>query len=83
MEPHYDSNFIVVTTKITGNLTISGNFQYNSVDAKTVTVSPGVRARVYGNIETLVVEQGSKIFVHGTIGEIIDKGGRVYHFLQE
>lgn len=83
MSPLNDNDFIVVTSLVSGDLLVDKNYQYNNASAKTVTVVSGVRARIYGNIETLILEKDSKIFVHGTIGKVINNGGRYFQFLAE
>lgn len=61
---------------------IRENTQFNNIHADHVYVYEGIRARLFGHVKTqITVKKGAKLFIHGTIsGDIINEGGRIYHF---
>jgi hypothetical protein len=75
-------DYQTVSEKITGEITIKENTQYNNIDADIVIVEAGIKAKLYGNIrKTLVLKKNSKVFLHGQfLGKLQDEGGRLYHF---
>jgi hypothetical protein len=72
----------IKTEKITGDLFILSDAQYNEVTADTVTVKENVTTRLYGIIsKDLVVGKNARVYIHGKIlGKVRNNGGSIYLF---
>ena len=70
----------IVRLKLTSDLIIAVDTQYNDVTSKNVTVQKNVMTRIYGIIsEKLIVKEGATVYLHGPLPEqIINEGGVVY-----
>lgn len=70
----------IVRLRLTSDLIIEEDTQYNDVTSKNVTVQKNVVTRIYGIIsEKLIVKEGATVYLHGPLpGQIINEGGKVY-----
>jgi len=59
------NNLNLVQEEITGSLTITQNTQYNNVDADSIILEKNVTARIYGNTNTVILKEGSVLYLHG------------------
>jgi hypothetical protein len=75
-------DYRVVTEKMTGDLTVKENTQYNEVDVKDVLVHENIKARLFGIVNGVItIKKNAKVFLHGRLlGSVRDEGGRFYHF---
>jgi hypothetical protein len=72
----------IKTEKITGDLYILSDAQYNDVNADTIKVKENVTTRLYGIInKDLVVGKNARVYMHGKIyGKVRNNGGSIYLF---
>lgn len=75
-------NYKIITGKVTGDVVITVNSQFNDVSATCVILSNNVTARLYGTIKgKLVLNEGSLLILHGTLdADIINRGGEIRVF---
>jgi hypothetical protein len=69
--------FKIINEDVSGNVDITVNTQINNLNADEVTVAENVTARLFGNIQKLLIlKKDSKVFLHGHIsGNIKNEGG--------
>ena len=74
--------FKIITQKVTGKVIVKENTQFNDIDAESVIVEKNIIARLYGNIQNLLIlKKGAKIFLHGVLyGNVNNEGGEVHIF---
>lgn len=72
----------IVKKKVKGNIIVEEDIQYNDVEAEDVIIENGVTARMYGNINgILILKPGSRLFLHGKhFGDIENKSGELHVF---
>lgn len=77
--------FKIINQKITGKIIVKENTQFNDIDAESVIVERDVIARLYGNIqELLILKKGAVVFLHGALyGDVKNEGGEVHIFNKE
>lgn len=77
--------FKVINAKVTGKVIVKENTQFNNIDAESVIVEKDIIARLYGNIQKLLIlKKGAKIFLHGVLyGDVNNEGGEVHIFNKE
>ena len=77
--------FKTITQKITGKVIVKENTQFNNIDAESVIVERDIIARLYGNIqELLILKKGAVVFLHGILyGDVKNDGGEVHIFNKE
>lgn len=65
--------------RMTCEVVITEDSQYNNLDADWVIVNKNVTAVLYGRIkELLIVHEGAKVYLHANMkGDILLKGGEV------
>jgi hypothetical protein len=74
-------SFKIIPENITGDITVSEHSQFNKIGARNVEVKESVKARFFGTIENLKVNEGSRVWVHGSVtGKIDNRGGRIFIF---
>jgi hypothetical protein len=74
-------SFKIIPGNITGDVTVSEHSQFNRINARNVEVSKSVKARFFGTIENLKANEGSRVWVHGSVtGKIENEGGRIFIF---
>ena len=72
-------DFKIISHRVAGEIIINENSQYNDIDAERVTVLEGVTARLFGNVNHIIIKKDSKTFIHGKqSGKIVNEGGRLY-----
>ena len=72
----------IIKKKVKGTIIVEQDTQYNDVDADDVIIENGVTARMYGNINgMLILKPSSRLFLHGIhFGDIENKGGEIHVF---
>lgn len=72
-------NLRVIQEEAVGILKINENCQYNKVNADKVVVKENVTVRLYGIVNTIILNKGAKLYLHGMIrGNVENKGGEIY-----
>lgn len=72
----------VILEETLGFVKIRENSQFNNINAQRVVLAENVTARLYGIVNDIVLNRGSRLIFHGTIlGNVKNKGGEivVYH----
>jgi hypothetical protein len=72
-------NLRIINEEAVGIVKINENCQYNKINADKVVVDENVTVRLFGTVNTLIVNKGAKLFFHGLInGNVENKGGEIY-----
>lgn len=68
--------------RVTGNVVVKKNTQFNNIDAVTVTVEEGIIARLYGVVnKNILIKNGATVYLHGKFfGKVVNEGGVLYVF---
>jgi len=76
-----NENFKIIPEHVTGNVTVSEHSQFNSISAGNVEIACSVKGRFFGTIKNLKVNEGARVWIHGSVtGKIENNGGRVFIF---
>ncbi len=77
--------FKIINQKITGKVIVKENTQFNDIDAESIIVEKNIIARLYGNVQKLIIlKKGAKIFLHGILyGNVNNEGGEIHIFNKE
>lgn len=71
----------IIPKETFGFVRISENSQFNNIQAERVVIEENVTARLFGKVNDIVLNRGSKLFFHGTIlGNVKNKGGELLLF---
>jgi hypothetical protein len=71
----------IISNETYGFVRIRENSQFNNIKAERVVVEENVTARLFGKVNDVVLNRGSKLFFHGTIlGNVKNKGGELMIF---
>lgn len=72
-------NLRVIQEEAVGIIKINENCQYNKVNADTIVINENVTARLFGTVNTIILNRGAKVFFHGILrGNVENKGGEIY-----
>jgi len=75
------NKFVIVREKTNGDVIITEDTQYNHIVADSVIIEENVTARLFGEINTLILKKGSCLYMHGTIlGKVINYEGDLHKF---
>ena len=71
--------FKIVERKVSGEVHVKENTQFNNIHANKVTVAENVTARLYGNVKNVIIlNKGSRLILHGAFhGRLENKGGEI------
>jgi hypothetical protein len=76
-------DFKIIPAETYGYVRIRENSQFNNIQAERVIIEENVTARLFGRVNDVVLNRGSKLFFHGTIlGNVKNKGGELLIFKQ-
>lgn len=71
----------IIANETYGFVRIRENSQFNNIRAERVVLEENVTARLFGKVNDVVLNRGSKLFFHGTIlGNVKNKGGELVVF---
>lgn len=71
----------LIQDEVTGLLTITENSQYNNINADTVIIEKNVKARLYGQVNNLILKEDAIVFLHGKVtGNIENTKGTIHIF---
>lgn len=71
----------LISKNATGLIHIKENSQFNSIKADMVILAENVRARLFGNVDEVVLKKGSSVIIHGEVtGNIDNQGGEIHIF---
>jgi hypothetical protein len=72
-------NLRIIQEEAVGIIKINENCQYNRVNADKVVVSENITVRIFGTVNTIILNKGAKLFLHGMLrGNVENKGGEIY-----
>lgn len=72
-------NLRVIQEEAVGTIKINESCQYNKVNADKVVVSENITVRMFGAVNTIILNKGAKLFLHGVIhGRVENKGGEIF-----
>lgn len=75
------NNLKIISDETHGVIIIRENSQFNNINAEKVIIDENITARLFGSIKNIVLEKGSKLFLHGVIsGTVKNKGGEIQIF---
>ena len=69
----------VIEKPVGGKVYVNRNTQFNRIAAEFVEVERNVLARLYGNVNNLVLNPGSRVFMHGKVKGVITNNGGELH----
>lgn len=76
-------DFKIIAGETYGYVRIRENSQFNNIQAERVIIDENVTARLFGRVNDVVLNRGSKLFFHGSIlGNVKNKGGELLLFRQ-
>ncbi len=58
-----------------GRIFVNRNTQFNDVNAELVEIGKNVSARIFGTIDSLVLNEGSKLHLHGSVKNVLRNPG--------
>jgi hypothetical protein len=72
----------IVENKITGNLVIDRDVQYQDVEVDTLIVEVDKTTRVFGVVKKLIlIKKNATVYFHGKLnGAVINEGGNFHAF---
>lgn len=74
-------HFKIISDETFGYVRIRENSQFNNIQAERVIIEANVTARLFGRVNDVVLNRGSKLFFHGSIvGNVKNKGGELMIF---
>jgi hypothetical protein len=65
----------LIENPIQGRMRITENTQINNLNADTIEVAGNITIRLYGNINHLLMEPGSKVYLHGNVTGVVKNNG--------
>jgi hypothetical protein len=70
----------IIEEETVGIVYITENTQHNRINADLVVVAEGIKARLFGSVNQLIVlKKDCRVFVHGAVhGKIENQGGRLF-----
>lgn len=74
MTPKYK----IIEKEVRGEVYIEEDSQYNNIRASKVVVKENVQVRLFGSIDHLVVCQGARVFLHGTLNGKAENYGELH-----
>ncbi len=73
--------FKIIAQETNGRVRIRENSQFNNISADRVIIDENVTARLFGKVNDVVLNRGSRLFFHGSIlGNVKNKGGELIIF---
>lgn len=72
----------IIKDKITGDLVIDKDVQYQDVEVDTLIIQDNKTARVFGIVKKLIhIKKNATVYFHGKlIGKVINEGGQFHAF---
>jgi hypothetical protein len=72
----------IIKNKVTGNLIIDKDSQYQNLEADTVIVEGNKTARIFGVVKKLIlIKKNATVYFHGKIkGKVVNQGGNFHAF---
>jgi hypothetical protein len=75
------NDFAIVREETNGDVIVSENTQFNNIKADSVVIEENVKARLFGNVKSLLLKKGACVYVHGSIeGKIESHEGELHIF---
>lgn len=75
--------FKIIPEETFGFVRIKENSQFNNIKAERVVLAENITARLFGSVNDIVLNRGSRLFFHGKIsGNVKNKGGELIIFTQ-
>lgn len=76
------ANYRIIEKKVTGDIHVHENSQYNNLHAETVTVEQDVTVRLFGSISNkLTIKKGARVYLHGSLAGTLDNlGGEFFKY---
>jgi hypothetical protein len=75
--------FKVVDEEISGDVNVTADTQFNSIQAGTLVIQENVNVRLYGTVNHVILKKGARLYLHGKIfGRISNEGGELFTFFQ-
>ncbi len=78
----HDTKMKIVKEKVTGDLVVANDEQYQDVEVDTLIVEPNITARVFGVVKkVLFIKKNATVYFHGKLrGRLINEGGNFHAF---
>lgn len=72
----------IIKDKITGDLIIDKDVQYQDVEVDTLVIQDNKTARIFGVVRKLIhIKKNATVYFHGKlIGKVINEGGQFHAF---
>jgi len=75
------NTFKIIPEETYGFVRIQEDSQFNNIKAERVIIGENVTARLFGSVNDIVLNRGSRLFFHGKImGNVKNKGGEILIF---
>jgi hypothetical protein len=72
----------IITNKVTGDLVIDKDVQYQDVEVDTLIVEDNKTVRVFGIVQKLIlIKKNATVYFHGKLnGKVVNEGGQFHVF---